>query len=161
MLVLAAACATGCSDLSATAGSYTGRIVGTDDECEPPGMPCSFIRRGFPAGTGLTVRFAPPGSDGSAGTITTSPDYDAFLETPLLVIAPLEHDQLSLYDFPGGGRIQNYIFATRPTAGALAGHRPLVFVSLMDADRMEVRIISGSGDEAEGDHFGLFRLEKQ
>jgi len=147
-----AACSVGCSDLRDWDGTYEGRVVGTDGD--------SFIRRGFPAGTSMTLgRFSPPPSESTPGTLTTSDGV--FDGTPLQLIAPLEHDQLSQYDFPGGGRVRSYIFATEPTSGPLAGREPMVFASLMEYDAVEVRVIAGSGDEDAGDHFGLFLLLRQ
>jgi hypothetical protein len=141
--------AAACSDLESYRGEWSGAVVG--------GSTPVFILRGFPEGTVLTLEdLSPPPTEGPPGFLTTSP-YVAFDRTPLEVIVPLEHDQLSLYEFPGG-RVRNYIFAARPTAGPIAGRDATVFVSLMEDERVEVRVLVGSGDETNGGHFGLWRL---
>ena len=153
-----AACLGGCSDLDSYEGDYSGPVVGADGE--------SFIRRGFPAGSVLEIEgFDPPPSDGALGTISAreaSATGATLFRGELERIAPLAHDQLSGYDFPGGSRVRNYIFVVRPTegSGALVGREAFVFVSLMDDGVIEARVIAGSGDE-DGDHFGLFILESQ
>jgi hypothetical protein len=158
----------GCTDLAEFSGDYRGGVVGADDEDCPAGRTCSFIRRGFPEGTQLRLAdFRPRTTSGSPGTLTTDPDgapgdrYDAFTDTALRVITPLTHDQLSLYDFPGGGRIRNDIFAATPATGPLAGRDVMIFLSLMEDDDIELRIIAGPGNDAAGDHFGLFVLERE
>jgi hypothetical protein len=142
--------ALGCSDLDEYQGSFRGLVVGTEEN--------SFVRRGFPAGTELQLAFDPALARSAPGTITTSDGR--FDETPLLFIAPLEHDELSLYDFPGG-RVENFVFASRSEAREGAPARDcLVFLSLMQDDAIEIRILSGAGDEAAGDLFGLFRVRR-
>lgn len=123
----------------------------------------SFIRRGFPPGTMLDLEFDPTMSQGpTAGTLTTtSPDGVAYFDhTELRVIESLEHDLLSQYEFPGAGRVRNYVYAARPDAGPLTGRDAMVFLSLMDDGTIEARIICGSGDESLGDVFGLFRVAR-
>lgn len=158
LLVIVAACLGGCSDLESYEGDYSGPVVGADGE--------SFIRRGFPAGAVLDITgFDPPPSDGSIGTISAREPGDTgatLFRAELERIAPLAHDQLSGYDFPGGNRVRNYIFVVRPTEGTglLVGREAFVFVSLLDDGVIEVRVISGTGDE-DDDHFGLFILDSQ
>src|SRR5690606_23176650 len=82
------------------------------------------------------------------GRITTTGqtcDAEVFTDTALLPIPALENDQLALYDFPGGGRIRNYLFALEPEAGPLAGRDAVAFVSLLRDGHIEVRLLSGSG----------------
>jgi len=145
----AGAGAFGCSEVSDFRGGYRGLVVGSDDD---------FIRRGFPPGTELSLDFDPSG-ESRIGTFTTTDG--SFSDTPLGTIDPLRHDQLSLYDFPGDGRIQNYILVARPLTGPLAGRDAIVFLSLMEEETVEVRVVVGVGDEANNDRFGLFRLTRQ
>jgi hypothetical protein len=136
-------------------------VVGSDDDGCTPGTTCSFLRRGFPEGTQLAIDdFRPPPTDGVSARITTEP-YGAFDRTELLQIGPLEHDQLSLLDFPGDGRLRNFIFAAKAATGPLANRDAIVILSLMENRSLEARVIVGSGDETQGDHFGLFLLEKE
>ncbi len=152
----------GCEDLSrfATDGEsvFRGAVIGSESD--------SFIRRGFTPGTRMELRFDPQISAvPQPGTITTSPDpvtsERVFDETPLESIAALQHDSLSQYDFPGGGRVQNYIYLARPSHGPLAGRDVMVFLSLLEDGSIELRVIAGTGDDARRDHFGIFRLRKE
>jgi hypothetical protein len=93
------------------------------------------------------------------GTITTeAPDGTRLFDgTPLESIAPLSHDLLSELSFPGAGRLETFLLLAHPS-GALAGREVMVFLSLLDTGEIEVRLIAGTGDEARGDVFGVFRL---
>lgn len=172
--------ALGCENLSefqTGAGEvYHGEIAGVNDpENCPGGIDCSFIRRGFPAGVTLDLTFDPDQQYEVPGTISTrGEDCGAtFDDTPLLAIVPLAHDQLGLYDFPGGGRIRNFIFVARPDAGPLGGRDAMVFISLMRGGDIEARIIAGPGavicdpadcaelDTGDCDYFGVFTLKRE
>lgn len=158
LVALAVLLGAACSDLDSYEGDYSGPVVGAEGE--------SFIRRGFPAGAVLSIEgFDPPPSDGAIGTVRAREQGETgemLFTAQLERIAPLSHDQLSQYDFPGGSRLRNYIFVVRPTEGTgpLVGREAFVFVSLMEDEVLEVRVISGNGDQP-GDHFGLFILERQ
>ena len=152
---------------------YEGVVVGVDDpdNC-PNGIDCSFIRRGFPSTTVLEMTFDTDALFTEPGTLTTTDELcgATFDETPLLPIPPLAHDQLGLYEFPGGGRIRNYMFVARPETGPLAGRDAMIFVSLIRGGSIEVRVIAGPGqvicdpsdcatlDAGECDFFGYFDL---
>ncbi len=149
----------GCEDFSRfrSDGSHVfrGDVVGTADD--------SFIRRGFAPETTLELEFDPDAAAGPmAGVITTvSPDGTTYFDhTELMAIESLQHDLLSQYDFPGSGRTRNYILAASPTDGPLTGRDAMVFLSLLDNGTIEVRVIVGSGDESNGDVFGLFRVSR-
>jgi hypothetical protein len=121
----------------------------------------SFIRRGFAAGTTLELQFDPDAVERpEVGILTTvAPDGTRLLDAVLLEsIAPLAHDLLAEYQFPGAGRLENFLFLARPETGPLAGREVMVFLSLLDTGDVEVRVIAGTGDEAAGDVFGVFRL---
>ncbi len=160
----------GCSDLeqfqTPPGKAFEGVVVGTDDATG------SFIRRGFPAGTILDLTFDPANAtrvDPPPGTLTArAPSGDLILDkTHLVPSAPLAHDELSQYDFPGGGRVTNYIFYARPSSGPLAGRDPMVFVSLLQDGGAEVRIMGrtsdGCGNEGSApcEFFGLWSLTLQ
>jgi hypothetical protein len=160
----------GCTDLDEFRGSFSGVVVGGVDEDDPDCTDpdgCSFIRRGFPSGMTLDLgSFVPPPNEGSIGTLTTTgyglgdPAVEAFTNAELHPIPVLEHDQLSLYDFPGAVRVRNYIFVAQGSAaGPIAGQNVMVFVSLIDADEIEVRLFSGA--EPDTQHFGLFRMKRR
>lgn len=154
---------------------YTGLIAGVNDpEVCPPDIDCSFIRRGFPSGVTLDMTFNPYAIYEDPGTITTVGEDCAatFDGTPLLPIPPLAHDELGLYEFPGSGRLRNYMFIARPATGALAGRDAMVFVSLIRGGAIEVRIVAGPGlvicdpsdcatlEAGDCDFFGFFTLQR-
>jgi hypothetical protein len=118
----------------------------------------------------------------SPGTIHTyvcpaaHPDCEAkdgksslFVHAELERINNLNHDTLAQYDFPGGGRLRNYMFFTRTDTGE-NGERPartpMVFVSLMEDERVEVRVIAPSVLDRDGKTeldpplFGVFVLKR-
>lgn len=151
-----------CDDLSRFATGddsvFAGSVVGEEAD--------SFVRRGFAPATTMELEFDPRTSDVPiAGSITTSPDpitgERVFDATSLESIAPLQHDLLSEYDFPGGGRVQNYLYVARPSAGPLVGRDVMIFLSLLDDGSAELRVVAGTGDDARGDHFGVFRLRRR
>lgn len=177
MLIFAASC----SDLDEfrtdPSEVFRGTVIGSESDLNCPGGACSFIRRGFPPGTRLSLRFDPTQSNRTAGTLTSDDDACGtriFDEAPLLPIEALPHDQLSLYDFPGSGRLRNYIFVVQPPSGPLAGRDTMVFLSLLRGGGIEARIIAGSGRRdrecsvqdcarwlsGECDFFGVFSLAK-
>jgi len=162
---------------------FRGEIAGVNDPTNcPDGIDdCSFIRRGFPSGVTLELTFDPEQQYENPGTISTSNEIclPTFTDTPLLPIPPLAHDQLGLYEFPGGGRIRNYMFVAQPEAGPLAGRDAMVFLSLIRGGNIEVRVIAGPGrlyttdgvicnpadcatiDDGKCDYFGVFALHRE
>jgi len=149
--------AAGCDDLSSYATApgevYRGTVVGVEDE--------SVVRRGFAPGTELTMELDPRRATSLTdppGRITTSDG--TFDDEPLEPVVAIAHDALREYEIPFGSRVRNYIFVMRPSEGPLAGREPMVFLSLMSDDTVELRIVAGGGSEA-GDYFGLFRTTRQ
>lgn len=166
----------GCESLDAWSTDpdevFRGVVVGNDEpECDEGS--CSFIRRGFAPRTTLDLRFDPTDAS-TPGSLTTHDERcgATFVDEPLRPIAALAHDGLSQYDFPGGQRARNFIYALEPTTGPLAGRDAMVFVSLMRDGDVEVRIIAGDGADdcsaddcaafASGrcDFFGVFRMRR-
>ncbi|MCS6797234.1 MAG: hypothetical protein NZ898_01670 [Myxococcota bacterium] len=167
-VVCLAAILGGCADLADHRGVFSGVVVGTDDlGCDPSAGPCSAFRRGFAQNTVLTYdRRTEPGSLTTCepGTRPCDPGSipgRVFDASPLLRVGALEHDLLSRFDFPGGTRLRNEIYVVGGAPGGpLEGREAVVFVSLMDSGRIEVRVLAGSG-ERPGDHYGLFVLERR
>jgi hypothetical protein len=155
---------------------YTGRVFGADpDDCDDRAR-CSFIRRGFGSDAVLHMRFDPDGVQSVAGSLSTTGEgcrEATFTDVPLIAIEPLLHDQLSLLEIPGGARVKNYIFALSPVSGPLAGRDVVAFVSLLRSERIEVRVLAGSGQNACNpadcdqinaggcDYFGVFSLDRE
>jgi hypothetical protein len=165
---------------------FHGRVIGSEN-IEDPSQP-SFIRSGFLATTVLDLTFDPAhaapveGESMSPGTITTYVcDADGqsacasdvrsrghFDRATLEPIPELSHDALGFYELPGGGRLRSYIFGVRFSSGEglfeIARHA-MVFVSLLESGRVELRIVAPSVLGADGSElhpalFGVFSLER-
>ena len=165
---------------------FHGRVIGSDSQQDVP----SFIRAGFPSFTQMDLTFDPMramaegesvGSAPSAGTLDTYVcpeevqrcksslrEQGAFDDAKLEPIERLAHDALSEYDFPGGGRLRNYMLSTRSTVSTAEGdveRSAMVFLSLMESGSIEARVIAPSvrRDEVEVAPalFGVFVLERQ
>jgi hypothetical protein len=176
--VVLAIFAVGCTNVGSYATDpdqrYAGVVIGNNEGCDS-GTDCSFIRRGFAVGTSLTMSFDPDQAAIESGRLTTSgePCGATFADEPMFVITPLVHDSLSQYEFPGSGRIQNFIYTMHPTTGPLAGRDPMVFASMMRDGGIELRVIAGSGralcapDDCTAlatgtcDFFGIFRMRRE
>lgn len=165
VLVILAGCHDSAEIGVGSGNRYCGVVVGSDDppaDCD--GSNCSFIRRGFAPGTQIEFSFAPelgpcaapPDGRSWAGVINSS---DGVFQCTLAdLVDPLQHDLLSQYDFPGARRLRNYIYTARVKEGVLVDRDVMFFVSVLDDNRAELRVIAGRGEEAEGDYFGLFPL---
>jgi hypothetical protein len=168
---------------------FHGEVIGSTAEADTP----SFIREGFVSHTEMDLTFdptlaiSPPPNSGkmvpeAAGTLDTylcPPETDLcakskreagpFQHASLEVIERLNHDALSQYDFPGGGRLRNYILGVHfdadvADAGTL-DRNALVFLSLMDNGQVEVRVLAGSVRVPDGSDelpalFGVFVLNR-
>jgi hypothetical protein len=92
----------------------------------------------------------------------------SFDRAALEPIARLAHDALSEYDFPGGGRLRNYLLSARSTVSTAQGdveRNAMVFLSLMESGTIEARVIAPSarrdGVDVAPALFGVFLLERQ
>jgi hypothetical protein len=165
---------------------FHGRVIGSEN-VEDPSQP-SFIRSGFLATTVLDLTFdpaqaSPPEGNGvSPGTITTYVcDDDGqsacaedertrghFVAAALEPIPELSHDALGFYELPGGGRLRSYMFGARFSSGEglfEVMRHAMVFVSLLESGRVELRIVAPSvlgsdGSELHPALFGVFSLER-
>ncbi len=169
---------------------FNGEVIGSDSQSSQP----SFIRQGFAAHTVMDLTFDPakaaayldPGDAGStlppAGTLDTyvcpggASACSASQRTPglfrgaaLEVIANLSNDALSQYDFPGGGRLRNYILVARfPSTldDGSSDRNAMVFLSLMETGGIEARVIAPSVRASDGKTdlepglFGVFMLKR-
>ncbi|HKP56050.1 MAG TPA: hypothetical protein VJV78_05010 [Polyangiales bacterium] len=85
----------------------------------------------------------------------------------------LAHDSLSEYTFPGGGRLRNYMFNVRfdthvdADGGTTLARSAMLFISLMDSGKIEVRAMAPSALASDGRTeqapalFGVFVLDRQ
>jgi hypothetical protein len=170
---------------------FRGEVIGSDGSSKGD----SFIRKGFVSHTWLELSFDPGSTDLSvqgevdagpirpaAGQVDTyvCPDGSAtcaesertpgpFVNARLVPIDGLTHDPLSQLTFPGGGRLQNYIFGVRFRAqsdGRMLGRDATLVVSLMQNHRIELRAMASAvpGDDGEEERlpalFGVFSLER-
>jgi hypothetical protein len=167
---------------------FHGEVIGSDRSGAAP----SFIREGFESHTEMELTFDPeaaaaaidagatgPEPVGTVHTYQCPPDTDLCAErrrtsghfdhAPLEPVPQLATDALSQYDFPGGGRLRNYILGARfETTVETETHRrhAMVFLSLMENGRIEVRVIAPSVLDAEAAElapplFGVFSLERK
>jgi hypothetical protein len=187
--------AIGCDDLSefktAPGQVFRGEVIGSDSDPSAS----SFIRKGFPSHTRLELHYDPssneviePGDagasarprgpgrvdtytcpDGQASCATSDRTPGPFANAPLQAIDSLAHDPLSQYTFPGGGRLRNDIVGVRfssPTEQGDVGRDALLFVSLMDSGKIELRAIAPGvlNDDGETERlpalFGVFILNR-
>jgi hypothetical protein len=171
---------------------FNGEVIGSDSQKSEP----SFIRQGFDSHTEMDLTFDPelaskyvasskqtaPRS-ASPGTIDTylcpsTVDFCSanrrtaghFQHSKLEQIPNLTQDALSQYDFPGGGRLRNYIFVARFESELNASpiaRSAMVFLSLMEDGKVEVRVISPSILDTDGKTellpalFGVFVLDRR
>jgi hypothetical protein len=136
---------------------FRGGVIGGPED--------GFIRQGFASGTEMVLRFDASQAHAGAppGDVTTT-DVDAsgqptFDRTSLSPLTQLSSDPLSQYEFPGDGRLENFIFFARPLSGALATRDAVVFVSLMQGTRVEVRVTARTADAEPQTYFGVFPLK--
>lgn len=190
--MLACGCLGACEDLGEFQTDaehvFRGEVIGSGDETT------SFIRQGFASHTQLELTFdpslaaesaasepgtgEPPVSPGAIDTFTCPANASscrvserkpgAFEHAALEPIENLAHDALSQYDFPGGGRVKNYIFGARfrsEVDARIVQRHAMLFLSLMETGRAEVRVIAPSALDADGKRevvpalFGVFMLE--
>lgn len=163
LLIVVFACALGCDDLHkfriGADEVFSGPVVGSDSpEAGVETTGCDFVLCGFPERTSLSLSDFDPEVAGGAmtrGQITTSDD--TFVNAQLVQIPGLEHDALSQYTFPGGGRVRNYMLGAR--FGDAGARYAMVFVSLMEDGRIELRVHAPSTQAGGEDAlFGVFRL---
>lgn len=138
---------------------FAGPVLGSDSPDSGTGNTgCEFVLCGFAERTTLTLtEFDPAVAGGpmTQGRIRTSDNM--FDNAALLPIPGLEHDALSQYTFPGGGRVRNFMFGAR--FGDNNSRYAIVFVSLMEDGRIEVRVHApGEPPDDNGALFGVFRL---
>lgn len=156
------AASAGCEDLDEfrTNGRevFSGQVVGSDSGDAGLHADCDFVLCGFPERTTLTLRDFDPGVAGgpmTTGSITT--DDGTLMDATLVPIVGLQHDALSEYTFPGGRRIRNFMLGAR--FGADGSRYAMLFVSLMNDGRIEIRVHAPSTTPSSNDAlFGVFRL---
>lgn len=178
----------GCNDLdefqTGTESLFSGEVIGSDSERDMD----SFIRTGFASHTRMQLTFNPYASGATEGPAlpgrvhtfvcpSEQPDCTAeqgevgpFDHARLQTIESLAHDSLAEYTFPGGGRLRNYIYNVpfqSELEGELLQRNAMLFISLMDNGKIEVRAIApsvpgtGGGEDLMPALFGVFVLKQQ
>lgn len=150
---------TACSVVSAaavTGGSLAGcrqldRFTTNGDHFEGTIVAADFVRTGIAPGTTMCLTFDADDIQASPGVLSTSDG--TFTQSAMRPLPQLQNDPLSLYNF-GEGRIQNLIYAAHacvPDGGPGTAADPLLFVSLLQSDDIEVRVVRSApelGDAA-------------
>jgi hypothetical protein len=170
---------------------FNGEVIGSDSKKSEP----SFIRQGFDSHTEMDLTFDPSlastyvqsgksapslQAPGAIDTYVCPPSSDFcavsrrvpghFRHSKLEPIMNLTHDALSQYDFPGGGRLRNYIFVARfqaPIDSSTTQRAAMVFLSLMEDGKVEARVIAPSvlssdqQTELQPALFGVFVLDRR
>jgi hypothetical protein len=170
LCVIATLCGA-CSDLeefrTGPDSVFRGAIVGGHQEGTGD---ASFVRRGFPSRTELELELAPDAIYVAPGTLKLwfgGPGAGEWhTHAPLVPLAPLAHDHLSQYGFPGEGRLRSYLFGAtlftdgprtdNPNAIDAVPRDVNVFVSLMADGTVEARLMTPKAEL-----FGVFtQLER-
>jgi len=153
--------ALGCRDAS--------RFSSRGDRFEGDIVKGSFVRSGFAESVKMCLTLDTDHLQDAPGTIATSDGR--FHATPLRPIPQIWHDPLSTLSF-GDGRVQNLVYAASPLpgeAGPEESQDVLIIVSLMQTDRVEVRLLRGAPQSDAGlpppgtaaALFGVFDLNRQ
>lgn len=170
--LVCALAAPGCDDVSTFKGSFSGSIIDG-----------SFVRRCFQESAELELEFDPDlaiaasaaqAAPGEGNFMTSQGLFD---RTALEPLSPLPNDQLSLFDFPGPRRRNNFLLFARASEGPMAGQDATVVVSLLDDESIELRVLGRTGENtspcpdsgsdeplaepAKRELFGVFRLGKR
>lgn len=173
-------------DFETTEGQvFRGAVVGSPPQRLPDGgMQEPFLLHGFPANVQMELTLDPQAAARGSEDIGTLVTY--VCEEPLRVDCPesmrsegpiqaaqlaavpgLADDALSRYTFPGPSRIRNFLLSV-PFESEGVVRAAMVFVSLMENDGIEVRVVAPGvateGSAGEGGQleplFGFFRLER-
>ncbi|MBW2276790.1 MAG: hypothetical protein JRF63_04815 [Deltaproteobacteria bacterium] len=141
--------AVGCTDIGSFSTDfgecYRGNVVAAE-----------FVRSGFDQNVQLSLTLdvsALSEGRGRAGEIWTSDGR--FNGSTVSQMEQLAHDNISLFQFPGG-RIRNYLAHATPSDDTPAA----IVISLMENDKVEVRVIRAAieSDRSIVPLFGVFRL---
>jgi hypothetical protein len=155
----AAACATGCRDLS--------RYSSGGDSFEGPVVKADFVRANVGGDTRACITLDTDHLQDGPGRLSTSDGR--FHAEPLRPIPQVWHDPISTLSF-GEGREKNLVYVATPTAGtadAADTGDVLVVVSLMTSGGVEVRLLRGAPGADAGlgtlpaNVFGVFQLVRQ
>jgi hypothetical protein len=116
-----------------------------------------FVRAGLPSDLRVCVTLDGNSLQSAPGTLATSNGWIA-AATSLQPLPHVENDSLSLLEF-GEGRAKTYLYAVAPVGQSDA----TVFLSLMNDDKLEVRLLRGGPRDLtpDGYVFGVFGLVRQ
>jgi hypothetical protein len=127
-------------------GSLEGIVEGSD-----------FVRAGFAVGTRVCLELDTRKLQEKPGTISLSDGRLA--RTALRPIPALASDTLSNLSF-ADGQVRNLVFAVRERSST--PRDVLAIVSLLDDDRVELRLLDGApGEDVPDALYGVFPLERK
>ncbi len=140
----------GCRDLS--------RFSSAGDRFEGPVVRGTFVRAGIAEDTSICLKLDTDHLEDAPGAISSTDGR--FHATPLRPIPQIWHDPLSSLSF-GEGRVKNLVYAVTPSPDAGDPQDMLVFVSLMQTDDIEVRVVRSAPGGSTNAVFGVFTLSRQ
>ena len=130
LFTAAAVAAAGCRDVS--------RFSNRGDHYEGDVVKGSFVRSGIEEGARMCVTLDADRLQDNPGSITTSDGR--FVAAALRPIPQIWHDPLSTMTF-GDGRRQNLVYVATPSGPTGDTSDVMIFLSLMDAGGLEVRMV--------------------
>ncbi len=146
----------GCEDeLNFSTGSmevFIGEVIDAEFLTEQP----DSAEHIFAPGTTMELRLNMGTLDTDPGVIRTS---DGLFDSASLVMLPeITLDRLSALQIPGNF-LRSFIFLAPTSEPELMSTDAVIFVSLAQNDRVEVRVVAGAGDSRRA--FGVFFLSRQ
>ncbi len=107
-------------------------------------------------GTTMELRLNMRSLDSNPGVISTSDGL--FEEINLVMLPAITCDRLSAFEIEGNF-LRSFIFLAPTSDPSLDGADAVLFVSLAESDRVEVRVLAGAGDRQRV--FGVFHLIRE
>ncbi len=155
ILLAAVLAAAGCEDeLGFSTGRtdvFTGEVVDAEFLRERPSG-----SRLLEPGTRMDLSLHMSRLDESPGVVTTSDGL--FREAALVALPAITFDRLSALEIPSGF-LRSLVFLAPTAAPELGGSDAVLFVSLGQDGRVEVRALAGAGDGRRT--YGLFQLRRE
>lgn len=131
---------------------FTGEVVDAEFVREQPRDADHILA----AGTTMELNLAMRRLDTDPGSVSTSDGL--FDDVSLVTLPEITCDSLSALEIPGNF-LRSFIFLAPTSAPELEGADGVLFVSLAHNDRIDVRVLVGSGEGSRA--FGVFHLDRE